>query len=66
MPYIINETTVSPSIKAESVQAIGVIAGLSLEGLVGVSKSARHMAKNVFTVIMSCTEEFQGIIFLYN
>ena len=60
MPYTINETTVSSSIKAEAVEAIGVIAGLSPEGLmVGVPtvgpaihpKSARHTAKSASTVI---------------
>ena len=60
MPYTTNETTVSSSIKAEAVEAIGVIAGLSPEGLVvGVPtvgpaihpKSARYIAKNASTVI---------------
>ena len=60
MPYAINETTVNSNIKAEAMEAMEVIAGLSPEGLVvGVPtvgpaihpKSARHMAKNAFTVI---------------
>ena len=60
MPYTTNETTVSSSIKAEAVEAIGVIAGLSPEGLVaGVPtvgpaihpKSVRYIAKNASTVI---------------
>ena len=60
MPYTTNETTVNSNIKAEAMEAIGVIAGLSPEGLVvdvptvGPAthpKSARHMAKNAFTVI---------------
>ena len=59
MPYTTNRTTVSPSTKAEAMETIGVIAGLSLEAQVGVPtlgpainpKSARHTAKNAFTVI---------------
>ena len=59
MPYTTNETTVNSNIKAEAVEATGVIAGLSPEGLVGVPtvgpaihpKSAEHTAKNAFTVI---------------
>ena len=58
MPYI-SETIVSPSTKAEAVEAIGVIAGPNLESLVGVPtvgpaiypKNARHMAESAFTVI---------------
>ena len=50
-------TIVNLSTKAEAVEAIGVIAGLNLESLVGVQivdpvthlRSAKHTAKNVFT-----------------
>ena len=57
MPYI-NVITVSQNTEAEAMEAIGVTAGLSLEGLVvGVQtvvpvtlpKSVRHRTKNVFT-----------------
>ena len=59
MPYI-HKTIVSLNTKAETMEAIGVTAGLSPEDLVvGVQivvpvthpKNVRHMAKNVFTVI---------------
>ena len=58
MPYI-SEATVSLNMKAEAVEAIGGIAGLNPENLVGVPtgdpaihpKNARHTAKSAFTVI---------------
>ena len=56
MPYI-RETIVNLSTKAEAMEAKEVIAGPNLENLVGVQivdpgthlRSAKHMAKNVFT-----------------
>ena len=58
MPYI-SETTVGLNIKAETVEAIAIIAGLNPENLVGVPtvgpviqpKNARHTTKSAFTVI---------------